>query len=615
MACNLALRRIAAVLTVLATAYACSRPATTDAGGDISDLGVDTRDAVDDVAGDTSLPCDANDTCPRRPPTVPFSMGPYGNLPRNIAGDFTVPTTDGDWNFRSAWTGDDSFLFLTYAPGYLRFANGMDYFSVLFAQDIVDLLVTSPRNVHFVFMWYRDEPGFQRVRTTWTDAVNALPAADRDHWLSRIHWVTTRVDQLETGSWVGELVRYRLRTMLPYKRYDPFQWAIDRTQRVREVGQLGRLATGGLNPQLAFLAHEAEYYNFEVDRERSLTMNRATVVDMLRDERVTDTRDFEAVLPSAPDMAGFDTLEVDLTNHCENHRDGECGAWDYLSHLWICDDPAGGGADAGADGSVDAPTDATGATDADDVSPDAVDAAADVVPTDTGPPPLRCDTEIARWITSYWREGRWVTDISGMLPFLRAGGRQRFRFYASRQFDPRPAQYVVSLSLRFSNRARGMRPVDARRVLVGGNLDTMYNTNHTPVSFTVPAGIRRVDLYALVTGHGGEPVQNCAEFCNHQHHFVVNGTDNLLQFPEARSLDGCANRVDAGVVPNQHGTWYFGRGGWCPGLDVAPYVVDVTRTLRSGMPNDLNYRATIGGAPPVRPSGNIVMSAYLVFWQ
>jgi hypothetical protein len=235
---------------------------------------------------------------------------------------------------------------------------------------------------------------------------------------------------------------------------------------------------------------------------------------------------------------------------------------------------------------------------------------------DAAPPSPRCDTEIARWITSYWREGRWVTDISSMLPLLRDGGRQRFRWYASRQWDPRPANYIVSLSLRFSNRGRGMRPVEVRPLYQGGALNASYNDRYSPVRFTVPAGVRRVEVYALITGHGSETNQ-CAEFCNHTHHFAVNGTDHALAFPEARSSDGCAERVDAGVVPNQHGTWYVGRGGWCPGLDVRPFIADVTPDLRAGAENELTYRVLIGSTPPAagRSYGNVNMTSYLVFWR
>ena len=44
---------------------------------------------------------------------------------------------------------------------------------------------------------------------------------------------------------------------------------------------------------------------------------------------------------------------------------------------------------------------------------------------------------------------------------------------------------------------------------------------------------------------------------------------------------GCAEEVDTGVVPNEYGTWLYGRDGWCNGREVAPWVVDVTADLRT----------------------------------
>ena len=37
-------------------------------------------------------------------------------------------------------------------------------------------------------------------------------------------------------------------------------------------------------------------------------------------------------------------------------------------------------------------------------------------------------------------------------------------------------------------------------------------------------------------------------------------------------------QVEEGGIPNEHGTWHFGRNGWCDGQNVRPWVVDVTRT-------------------------------------
>ena len=37
------------------------------------------------------------------------------------------------------------------------------------------------------------------------------------------------------------------------------------------------------------------------------------------------------------------------------------------------------------------------------------------------------------------------------------------------------------------------------------------------------------------------------------------------------------NKVHLGVVPNQYGTWPYGRAGWCPGQQVEWWEVDVTK--------------------------------------
>ncbi|MEZ4391607.1 MAG: peptide-N-glycosidase F-related protein [Polyangiales bacterium] len=57
------------------------------------------------------------------------------------------------------------------------------------------------------------------------------------------------------------------------------------------------------------------------------------------------------------------------------------------------------------------------------------------------------------------------------------------------------------------------------------------------------------------------------------------------------------------------------RGGWCPGLDVRPFIADLTADARVGEENELRYRASIGSAAPVatRDYGNINLSAYLVY--
>ena len=500
-----------------------------------------------------------------------FAPGPYGLLPRDLAGPFTVMTQDGPWSFEEHFTGDDSYVFVV--------VNASSYSTSLLGGSVGTLLERSPRNVHYFFLPANGSTQLAALRQRAGDDLAGLGEDDRAHWSSRLHFVT---DDLNTSqTWLGQLYRSRRATTNMVPRYESVQWAVDRFQRIREVGQLGRLTGTGLRLELPLLANEPKYYNFEYAREQDLAAHPATTVTLLDRATVIDNVDIDATLPDRAAMATFDTLEVDLRTDCVNHRDGDCGAWDYLSHLWLCSEVP--------------------------PSPDA-----GAPPADAGPA-LRCDVELARWITSYWREGRWVTDISGVLPLLREGGRQRLRWYASRQFDPRPAPYVASLALRFGNRRREVSPFETRLLFQGGPLNATWTARHPPLRFTVPPDTRRAELYVLVTGHGSDTSQ-CAEFCNHGHHFVFNGHDHVVDFPEARSADGCVDRVDQGVVPNQHGTWYFGRGGWCPGWDVRPVIVDVTSELRAGAENELGYTATVDNRviTSMAGYGNIVLTSYLV---
>jgi hypothetical protein len=81
---------------------------------------------------------------------------------------------------------------------------------------------------------------------------------------------------------------------------------------------------------------------------------------------------------------------------------------------------------------------------------------------------------------------------------------------------------------------------------------------------------------------------------------------------------GCAAQVPDGSVPNEHGTWMYGRNGWCDGQDVKPLVWDITEALKAGQPNTITYAATsydVGGGNPSDKGcgGYILLSNSLVF--
>jgi hypothetical protein len=69
------------------------------------------------------------------------------------------------------------------------------------------------------------------------------------------------------------------------------------------------------------------------------------------------------------------------------------------------------------------------------------------------------------------------------------------------------------------------------------------------------------------------------------------------------------------MVPNQGGTWWFGRGGWCPGQQVDPWVVDVTADVTPGETVTLSYEGKLNGNTPPDNAGKIRMNSWLVIYE
>ena len=77
------------------------------------------------------------------------------------------------------------------------------------------------------------------------------------------------------------------------------------------------------------------------------------------------------------------------------------------------------------------------------------------------------------------------------------------------------------------------------------------------------------------------------------------------------------SQVEQGVEPNEHGTWLYGRNGWCDGQDVRPWLADVSADLKApgaGM-NVVEYRGLYRGKDPQprQNPGYIMQSSTLSF--
>jgi len=473
--------------------------------------------------------------------------------------DFTVETTAGSWNFAENWDGCHSYVFEFYY-------SSSDYSDAIWSSDIGDLVDETTENAHYFFLSYTEDDAtrlgeIEAVESDFELSLALLSTEDAAQIRERFHFVT---DFGWDADWLSEMYAYH--------------FSIDRFQTIRPIGMLYDYAYGTY--PMSYLAYESTYFDFEWDRQQWLESVEWTELDVYTDEDISDsswsgTKVYSDVDLTGIDLSAYDTLYLDLTMDCyDSDADGneDCPEWDREVNLYLCD--------------------------ADD--------------------PDSCGEEFGRWITAYARPGRWVTDHSALLALLQGRTAARFGFHT---ID----RYEVSLKLRMANSGAGKgAPASVTEAWGSLSLDENYNDNREDLSFDVPATATKVEFVTILTGHGSATdTKNCAEFCNHEHHFSVNGgTAHTKDHTDAGTWSGCLERVNEGVVPNQWGSWPYGRAGWCPGHDVAPWAIDITDQVTAGASNTLSYTVTVDGSayvPVYSGSGDyyptISMSSWVVYWE
>jgi hypothetical protein len=547
------------------------------------------------------------------------------STPLDLAADFTVPTLQGDWNFKQNFTGCDTFLFIQDAPTQSR-----SWPTPLWARDVDTLLQRLPLNTHVFFVSGRE---LQSDRLHQLEALKAqvglhiAPLQDHERLRrqARVHYITARGGWLD--NWLGSLLSSSSHGV-----------GIDRFQQIRTIGSYADprrwdAARQGFEPNLSMAANEAIYYNFEATREARLTQEDATLVEVFTGERVEGGTLQNLELPPGEDLSSFDTLSLDLTMTCE-HASNTCPAGEDLTSLSLCDLPdqddnryahtpcqphvpeaMGSCLINGSPTGVECKTH----TDCAPAQPlesgsewtcsgYSAAVAADTRPGDCTTPfnePVTgshtclddgsgygtlqcpCDTELGRWAPPCGRSGRWVSDVSPLLPLLARGGRHEMRFTTEG-----PCQ--VDLTLRLTSEDKSAPPTETRALFSGDPLNPERTSAHAPITMTLPADARKVELVTRLSGHGGSAPGDCAALCDIPHHFTLNErtSDEVVRTStEAGSLLGCMEQVSEGTLPNQYGTWWYGRSGWCPGKEVPTLTTDITRLVTLGAENTFHYRA------------------------
>jgi len=446
-----------------------------------------------------------------------------------------LSSQDPLWSFQEQWTGNDSYIFIHYEPS-------VNYSTALWGSSTKDqLLEISPSNVHYFFISSRSQyaSDIEYLKSSFDEILMELTEEEQAHWKNHLHFINAQSTGLD--NWLSEA--------LPGKK----ALSIDCFQRIREVGYLGNPASF-TGTYIHYLAHEALYFNYEQDVFN--TSNASTYDEVVIFDEDIYTGGWAATIsqtvevPSDLQLNNYSKMEVELLRGCPdadgNYSDAGCDEYDRIAHLYLCE----------SDGSD-------------------------------------CK-EIARWITPFGRQPHHLTDITPFISSLRPGGNKIFKFQESGWPNS-----LITLKLRLHNGVpEGGSPKEIQPIWNGTvQFNPSYNDNRPPQVFSVPENAEKVEFVAYITGHGWGSAGcfNCCEFCNSRHIFEINGGVYTFDkdYPNASSSNYCMQptTIVQGVIPNQGGTWGYGRAGWCPGMDVHPYITDITDYVSIGEDNIIDYSA------------------------
>jgi hypothetical protein len=557
----------------------------TDVAAGATDASADAPDG-DAVSGPVD-PADASGSdatvpdVPPRPaqcsdgePIRAWQSAPQGTYRRGeLAADFSVDLLDGTtFTLSEAFSGCDSYAFVVDTIP----VSDQDNTSIWGkTKDIVALLKKSPPNVHWFFVSRmpsdkQAEASLTLMQERLIEAVGQLPPEQNEYWWPRLHVVAKRANSL--GGWLGQV----------FKSHGVIGFGIDRTQRIRGFGMLADVTRFKSALQaaqkwpweanLAYAAHEPLWWNMLAKQELRRAAGGGKRIDLWQGEVISEFAEVTVTLDSVGDLSQYDTLEVDIDMQCpdpDKAEPGNCGAWDYIASLSVY--PKAGAADPNA------------------------------------------RIEILRAITTYHREAHWTVDATPLLAELAGGGKRRVRWEWAPPWNVQPT--ATRLSLRFLNKAKGLRPVSTQLLWTGGGFNSQYDAQHPDRTVTIPQGAKKVELWTIITGHGSAQGTQCAEFCNHEHRFSIGSQSWVKDHPAAQNQQGCMAEIGNGMTPNQGGTWWFGRGGWCPGQQVDPWVADITAAAPPGSTQTIRYQGTLQGKTPPDGDANVHASVYLVVYQ
>ena len=480
------------------------------------------------------------------------------------------------WDFQTEWDGEDNYMFIHYDPSN---TNSVNMWSdncpaniCSNGSDRLTLLEKSNLNTHYFFLssGADAERDITLIQEFFKNTIEQNMSPEmQEHWKKHLHFVPTPVSELD--NWIEQRI------------IGTYAFSIDRFQRIKQSGYLGNPA-GFTGFYMNFLAHEVTYQDYEWN---ALNEDVNTYDEVSVFERELYTGGWAATIekivefPALDQLNNYSGMSIELLRGCPdangNYSDQGCDDYDRKARMFICDE----------DGS-------------------------------------NCH-EAARWITPFDRQPHHLTDISPFISMLKPGGNKLIKFQESGWPNS-----LLTMNFRFYHGENLLDTPQSFQPMWVGTIpfNPEFDDNTPPMVFEVPENATKVEFVSYITGHGwgSNGTFNCAEFCNSKHMFSVNG--GVYEFendhPEANDNTHCMEleTIIEGVVPNQWGTWGYGRAGWCPGQDVHPVVTDITDYVSIGDENVMQYNACRQSwndcvEPPICPPNDcycpeIAVSSYII---
>ena len=335
-------------------------------------------------------------------------------------------------------------------------------------------------------------------------------------------------------------------------------------------------------PTLMFLGWQAQYQNYLIELRANLSLPNTLTIPLLNHTLMVGTPGAVAnvTLPPLSYLYAHDFFELDVALGCPTPFDTSCAIWDRTLQLSVCCGPPGSG--GGGSG---------------------------------------CGVELGRWITPFRRGiGRWITDVTPLLPLLTTE-ECTFTMYTDAWAMP----WYPSLNLRFRNASNSEEAPSLKPYLVyplyapGATFDQNFSKHFPPISFATPSDAKGATIVAVITGHGSDN-NGCGEFCVTEQTFICNNYNSTIISTSAGTEWGCTLTTPSGSIPNEHGTWFYGRDFWCDGSKVRPWLIDISSLLQdpnSGINNTISYEALYNWLPPdpTASPGIMIHHSYIAFYK